>query len=150
MVRSGSTCPLTSPTQFHALHFFSVYILTIDIPNFNAESDDGGTFMVYNRWGRVGVKGQDKLHGPYMSQDSAIHEFEQKFYDKTKNAWSDRKDFICHPRSYTWLEMDYNESEKEADVHLSFSKFILGNYIILHSMCLIFTVYFSLIRCHFY
>eukprot|EP00268_Persea_americana_P066227 TRINITY_DN8966_c1_g1_i3.p1 TRINITY_DN8966_c1_g1~~TRINITY_DN8966_c1_g1_i3.p1 ORF type:complete len:312 (-),score=57.12 TRINITY_DN8966_c1_g1_i3:900-1811(-) len=72
--------------------------------------------MVYNRWGRVGVKGQDKLNGPYMSRDSVIQEFEQKFYDKTKNAWSDRKDFVCHPRSYTWLEMDYNESEKEADV----------------------------------
>lgn len=75
--------------------------------------------MVYNRWGRVGVKGQDKLNGPYMSRDSVIQEFEQKFYDKTKNAWSDRKDFVCHPRSYIWLEMDYNESEKEADVHSS-------------------------------
>ncbi|KAM3687873.1 hypothetical protein ACJW31_10G107300 [Castanea mollissima] len=80
------------------------------------ESDDGSAFMVYNRWGRVGIKGQDKLFGPYTSRDSAIQEFEQKFFAKTKNHWSTRKEFICHPKSYTWLEMDYGEQEKESDV----------------------------------
>ncbi|PIA61333.1 hypothetical protein AQUCO_00300703v1 [Aquilegia coerulea] len=80
------------------------------------ESDDGGTFMVYNRWGRVGVKGQEKLHGPYSSRDSAINEFEQKFYDKTKNNWSSRKAFVCHPRCYAWLEMDYSEKETKSVV----------------------------------
>ncbi|KAK9139326.1 hypothetical protein Scep_009007 [Stephania cephalantha] len=77
------------------------------------ESDDGKTFMVYNRWGRVGVKGQDKLHGPYTSRESAIREFELKFQAKTRNDWSSRKDFVSHPKCYTWLEMDYSESEKE-------------------------------------
>ncbi|KAL6957899.1 Poly [ADP-ribose] polymerase 2 [Sarracenia purpurea var. burkii] len=77
------------------------------------ESDDGGRFIVYNRWGRVGVKGQDKLHGPYTLRDSAIKEFEQKFLAKTNNYWSDRNDFICHPKCYTWLEMDYTDREKE-------------------------------------
>ncbi|KAL6505035.1 Poly [ADP-ribose] polymerase 2 [Orobanche gracilis] len=75
------------------------------------ESDDGGKFMVYFRWGRVGVKGQDKLNGPYTSQQAAISEFEKKFFDKTKNRWFDRKDFYSHPRSYTWLEMDYSETK---------------------------------------
>jgi len=28
-----------------------------------AESDDGSNVLVYNRWGRVGKKGQDKLQG---------------------------------------------------------------------------------------
>ncbi|KAF7121192.1 hypothetical protein RHSIM_Rhsim13G0009500 [Rhododendron simsii] len=79
------------------------------------ESDNGGRFMVYCRWGRVGVKGQDKLHGPYSSRDSAIQEFEQKFLAKTRNYWSNRKEFICHPRSYAWLEMDYTDREKESD-----------------------------------
>ncbi|KAF8392577.1 hypothetical protein HHK36_022922 [Tetracentron sinense] len=78
------------------------------------ESDDGTTFMVYNRWGRVGIKGQDKLHGPYTSRESAIQEFELKFFAKTKNQWSDRKEFIFCPGCYTWLEMDYNETEKES------------------------------------
>lgn len=73
--------------------------------------------MVYNRWGRVGVKGQDKLQGPYSSRESAIYEFTQKFYAKTRNDWSNRKDFICYPKSYTWLEMDYSE-KNEADVSL--------------------------------
>ncbi|XP_059625657.1 poly [ADP-ribose] polymerase 2 [Cornus florida] len=80
------------------------------------ESDDGGRFVVYNRWGRVGIRGQDKLHGPFTSWESAIQEFEQKFYAKTKNHWSNRKEFVCHPKSYTWLEMDYTEKEEESDV----------------------------------
>ncbi|KAK7269676.1 hypothetical protein RIF29_22410 [Crotalaria pallida] len=80
------------------------------------ESDDGDKFLVYNRWGRVGVKGQDKIHGPYTSRESAILEFEQKFLAKTKNAWSDRKSFVCHARSYAWLEMDYGGEENESTV----------------------------------
>lgn len=80
------------------------------------ESDDGGRFMVYNRWGRVGVKGQDKFYGPYTSQHSAIQEFEQKFLAKTRNYWSNRKEFICYPKCYTWLEMDYTNTEKESTV----------------------------------
>ncbi|XP_065043956.1 poly [ADP-ribose] polymerase 2-like isoform X2 [Musa acuminata AAA Group] len=75
------------------------------------ESDDGIRYMVYHRWGRVGVRGQDKLLGPYTSQEAAIHEFEKKFYDKTKNQWCLRKEFKCHPKCYTWLEMDYTDSE---------------------------------------
>ncbi|KAH9786483.1 poly (ADP-ribose) polymerase 2 [Citrus sinensis] len=42
------------------------------------ESDGGGECMVYDRWGRVGVKGQDTIFGPYNLQDTAINEFEQK------------------------------------------------------------------------
>ncbi|KAH7678691.1 poly [ADP-ribose] polymerase protein [Dioscorea alata] len=76
------------------------------------ESDDGGKFMVYNRWGRVGIKGQDKLLGPYTSVKAAINEFKTKFFDKTKNHWSGRKAFICKPKCYTWLEMDYSETDK--------------------------------------
>lgn len=76
--------------------------------------------MVYNRWGRVGIKGQDKLDGPYTSLECAIQEFEQKFYGKTKNQWSGRKDFVCYPKCYRWLEMDYSETDKESDVSFSF------------------------------
>lgn len=69
--------------------------------------------MVYNRWGRVGVRGQDKLHGPFPTRDQAIYEFEGKFHNKTNNHWSDRKNFKCYAKKYTWLEMDYGETEKE-------------------------------------
>lgn len=68
--------------------------------------------MVYNRWGRVGIKGQDKLLGPYDRVEAAINEFQTKFFDKTKNHWSGRKAFICKPKCYTWLEMDYSETDK--------------------------------------
>lgn len=84
--------------------------------SFLAESDDGKTYMVYNRWGRVGVKGQTKLLGPFTSQQAAIIEFESKFFDKTKNYWSNRKDFVCYPKYYTLLEMDYEENHKQSDV----------------------------------
>ncbi|KAK9756932.1 hypothetical protein RND81_01G130700 [Saponaria officinalis] len=77
------------------------------------EADGGGLYMVYTRWGRVGVKGQDKLFGPYSCRSSAIEEFEQKFLAKTKNCWSDRKDFVSYPKCYTWLEMDYSEKDQD-------------------------------------
>lgn len=79
------------------------------------ESDAGGTFMVYNRWGRVGAQGQDKLHGPFPTRDQAIYEFEGKFKDKTNNLWSNRKNFKCYAKKYTWLEMDYDEVDKETN-----------------------------------
>ncbi|CAO2184642.1 unnamed protein product [Urochloa humidicola] len=79
------------------------------------ESDAGGSFMVYNRWGRVGARGQDKLHGPFSTRDQAIYEFEGKFQDKTNNIWSNRKNFKCHAKKYTWLEMDYGETDKETN-----------------------------------
>ncbi|WVZ71182.1 hypothetical protein U9M48_019798 [Paspalum notatum var. saurae] len=77
------------------------------------ESDAGGSFMVYNRWGRVGARGQDTLHGPFPTRDQAIYEFEAKFQDKTNNLWSNRKNFKCYAKRYTWIEMDYGETDKE-------------------------------------
>ncbi|XP_021839258.2 poly [ADP-ribose] polymerase 2 isoform X2 [Spinacia oleracea] len=79
------------------------------------EVDGGGTYMVYNRWGRVGVKGQDKLFGPYSCRETAIQEFEQKFLAKTKNYWSNRKVFVSYPKCYTWLEMDYSEKDQDQE-----------------------------------
>lgn len=100
-------------------------ILNLSIPKLHAESDDGGKYLVYNRWGRVGIKGQDKILGPYQ-RDGAINEFVQKFYAKTKNTWSSRKAFISHPKSYTWLEMDYGENDKESTVSCDDSEFNLS------------------------
>ncbi|XP_069144296.1 poly [ADP-ribose] polymerase 2-like isoform X2 [Solanum lycopersicum] len=80
------------------------------------ENDSGGNFLVYTRWGRVGAKGGTKISGPYTSAYDATAEFESKFYDKTKNDWSNRKDFFCQPKHYTWLEMDYAETGKDSSV----------------------------------
>jgi poly [ADP-ribose] polymerase 2/3/4 len=76
------------------------------------EPDAGGSFMVYSRWGRVGTRGHAKLHGPFVTLDRAIQKFMWKFYEKTNNAWSDRKKFKCYSKKYTWLEMDYG-TDKE-------------------------------------
>ncbi|KAM0878797.1 hypothetical protein ACQ4PT_034651 [Festuca glaucescens] len=77
------------------------------------ESDAGRSFLVYNRWGRVGARGQQKLHGPFSTRDETIYEFEGKFEDKTNNAWSNRKNFKFYVKKYAWLEMDYGEVDKE-------------------------------------
>lgn len=69
---------------------------------------------VVHRWGMVGIKGQDKVHDPYSSRESAIQEFEQKFLAKTKNAWCDMNNFVSHPKSYVWLEVNYGDKEKES------------------------------------
>ncbi|XP_031496360.1 poly [ADP-ribose] polymerase 2 [Nymphaea colorata] len=79
------------------------------------ESDDHRSYMVYLRWGRVGVKGQNKLIGPYSSRVDAIKEFESKFHSKTNNCWSSRQQFISFPKYYTWLEMDYSEDADGKD-----------------------------------
>ncbi|CAK9212976.1 unnamed protein product [Sphagnum troendelagicum] len=77
------------------------------------ESHFKDKFYVYTRWGRVGVKGQDKLSGPYTS-DNAVSEFTSKFYDKTKNEWVNRSNFEAYPNKYTWLEIDF-EADKDDD-----------------------------------
>ncbi|GAU43748.1 hypothetical protein TSUD_36420, partial [Trifolium subterraneum] len=94
-------------TQYHVLQL--------------AKSDDGGNFLIYTRWGRVGKKGQDKLHD-YSSRESAIYEFKQKFLAKTKNDWSHRKKNVFYPKSYVWLETDYSGKEEESTVKESPSR----------------------------
>ncbi|KAK4728065.1 hypothetical protein R3W88_021053 [Solanum pinnatisectum] len=79
-------------------------------------NDCGGNFLVYTRWGRVGEKGETKISGPYMSANDATSEFERKFYEKTKNCWSNRKDFFCQPKQYAWLEMDYDENGEDSSI----------------------------------
>ncbi|RZC94532.1 hypothetical protein C5167_026265 [Papaver somniferum] len=46
----------------------------------------------------------------------------KKDFTPRQNLWSERKNFVCHPKLYTWLEMDYEEIESEsvADVVLAF------------------------------
>ncbi|KAI5565170.1 hypothetical protein BDE02_14G107000 [Populus trichocarpa] len=114
-------------TQYHVLeHGDSIYDATLNQTNVGnnnnkfyliqaLESNDSSKFMVYTRWGRVGIKGQDKLQGPYTSRGSAIQEFEAKFFAKTKNRWPNRKDFICHPKCYTWLETDHDMNKESSE-----------------------------------
>ncbi|KAJ3046051.1 Poly [ADP-ribose] polymerase 2 [Rhizophlyctis rosea] len=77
------------------------------------EEDNQKKYWVWNRWGRVGVDGQNKLDGP-LSLDAAKRSFEKKFHDKTKNRWEDRADFEKVAGKYFLIERDFsNEDEAE-------------------------------------
>jgi len=46
------------------------------------QDEKTGAISVWNRWGRVGVPGQNALKGP-LPKDAAIREFNSKHHDKT-------------------------------------------------------------------
>ncbi|KAI8821830.1 poly polymerase catalytic domain-containing protein [Fimicolochytrium jonesii] len=71
------------------------------------EDDANKSYYLWNRWGRVGATGQDKLE--QISLDRAIAGFKGKFRDKTKNDWDDRAEFVKHPGKYFLLERDYGD-----------------------------------------
>ncbi|XP_044951581.1 poly [ADP-ribose] polymerase 2-like [Hordeum vulgare subsp. vulgare] len=76
------------------------------------ESDDGASWMVYWRYGRVGHPGRSELRGP-TTRDQAVNLFAFKFKDKTGNDWSYRKQLSCRPDYYAWLEMDSGKCGEE-------------------------------------
>ena len=45
-----------------------------------------GKYFSWNRWGRLGEEGQNKLEA-CASEEEAIKSFSKKFKDKTKNTW---------------------------------------------------------------
>ncbi|KAM9410726.1 protein mono-ADP-ribosyltransferase PARP3-like isoform 1-T3 [Pholidichthys leucotaenia] len=69
-------------------------------------------YYSWNRWGRVGEVGQNKLDIFDKAAD-AVKEFEKKFKDKTKNNWKNRRNFVSHPGKYTLIEVD---GEQDAEV----------------------------------
>lgn len=46
------------------------------------QNESNGQIFVWNRWGRVGVPGQNALKGPFP-KDSAIRDFNNKHNEKT-------------------------------------------------------------------
>lgn len=67
--------------------------------------ENGGKFFAWNRWGRVGEDGMNKLL-PCSSKEQAISEFEKKFKEKTKNAWANRSSFKPAAGKYTIVETE--------------------------------------------
>mmetsp|Transcript_57273 Transcript_57273/g.123933 ORF Transcript_57273/g.123933 Transcript_57273/m.123933 type:complete len:480 (-) Transcript_57273:149-1588(-) len=68
----------------------------------------GDQFYTWNRWGRVGEPGQNKLE-PCLNAVSAIASFEKKFREKTSNAWSARDNFTHRDGKYDIVEMEEEE-----------------------------------------
>lgn len=73
-------------------------------------------YYVWQRWGRVGYRGQDNLVPCGADLDKAKDTFTKKFKDKTKNDWYQRKDFEKVPGKYDLLAIDYGaKGEDETD-----------------------------------
>jgi len=64
-----------------------------------------GKYYAWNRWGRVGEPGQNKLM-PCSSPDQAIKEFEKKFREKTQNNWAAKDNFKPVNGKYTIVETE--------------------------------------------
>jgi predicted DNA-binding WGR domain protein len=64
-----------------------------------------GKFYSWNRWGRVGEPGQNKL-APFPNAEGAIKDFEKKFRDKTQNSWGNISNFKAVSGKYSIVETE--------------------------------------------
>ncbi|KAG2378279.1 hypothetical protein C9374_008422 [Naegleria lovaniensis] len=75
--------------------------------------ESGSKYYVFNRWGRVGAKGQNKLTS-FGSLDKAKADFKKKFKEKTTNTWENRANFKFVKGKYDLVELDYDDDQDEA------------------------------------
>lgn len=64
-----------------------------------------GAFWTWNRWGRVGDPGQNKLM-KCGTADAAIKDFKKKFREKSANDWDNRDSFAPKKGKYTIVETE--------------------------------------------
>lgn len=67
--------------------------------------EGGGAYYAWNRWGRVGDDGQNKLL-PCSTKEQAVKEFGKKFREKTTNSWENRSSFTAVKGKYTLVETE--------------------------------------------
>ena len=75
----------------------------------------GAPYAVWFRWGRVGhINGTMlKEYDTVDDLDDAIDDFSKKFFDKTKNDFCERADFVHVPGKYDYIQRDYGADIKE-------------------------------------
>ncbi|CAF0727501.1 unnamed protein product [Brachionus calyciflorus] len=73
-------------------------------------------FLVWMRWGRVGKTGQSSVQHFGDDLNAAKDVFEKKFFDKTKNEWSDKDSFEKCPGKYDLVYKDYESAQTKDDV----------------------------------
>lgn len=82
------------------------------------QSDSGGEYYCWTRWGRVGERGQFKLM-PCATMAMAISTFNKKFGEKTGNVFLAVKNgtpFQPRKGKYTMIEIDYgNDKDDDAE-----------------------------------
>lgn len=74
---------------------------------------NGGTYYVWTRWGRVGENGANNLDNKGTDLAAAIQGFEKKFKDKTKNQWHDRDNFVKHSGKYQLVEVEEGGDDED-------------------------------------
>ncbi|XP_029686723.1 poly [ADP-ribose] polymerase 2 isoform X3 [Takifugu rubripes] len=77
------------------------------------EDDKSKFYSVWFRWGRVGKVGQNNLIECGADLNQAKDIFKKKFFDKTKNEWEHRENFMKVAGKYDIVLMDYSADEKE-------------------------------------
>src|SRR3990167_7368915 len=88
----------------------SYYTMQLIAPDANK-----GKWFIWFKWGRVGTKiGSTKL-AEFSNQPRAIKEFQDKFYQKTRNRWADYVNnvFVKYGGAYFPLEIHYEEEDKK-------------------------------------
>ncbi|KAJ3158236.1 Poly [ADP-ribose] polymerase 2 [Geranomyces michiganensis] len=76
------------------------------------KDDNADAYYVWNRWGRVGARGQTSKFDR-TSKEVAITHFKAKFQDKTRNHWDDRHNFEKKPGKYYLIERDFGDDEND-------------------------------------
>ncbi|XP_071822124.1 poly [ADP-ribose] polymerase 2-like [Apostichopus japonicus] len=79
------------------------------------EGDVKKEFHVWFRWGRVGMKGQNNLISCGTDLAKAKETFINKFWDKTRNEWSEKSKFSKVQGKYDLLKMDYSAKDEAKD-----------------------------------
>ncbi|KAB5579650.1 hypothetical protein PHYPO_G00197420 [Pangasianodon hypophthalmus] len=77
------------------------------------QDDQAQVYSVWMRWGRVGKVGQNSLVSCGADLAKAKDVFKKKFFDKTKNEWTQRANFEKVPGKYDMVFMDYSLNDKE-------------------------------------
>lgn len=81
-----------------------------------------GRYYLFYAWGRIGTNiGNKKVmeyttSGKLKNKTDAIEHFQNIFFEKTGNAWIDRKNFKKLPNHYFPIELDYDECTSKIDL----------------------------------
>ncbi|KAK8793308.1 hypothetical protein WA158_004667 [Blastocystis sp. Blastoise] len=77
------------------------------------QSLTGFTYYIFFRWGRVGDKGMQSIESHCLEDCKAA--FEKKFFDKTKNQWSELDHFKPVGGKYTYIKMKISKNDDKKD-----------------------------------
>ncbi len=81
------------------------YIIQLIISENHPTEDD--EFYVFVKWGRTGSPGQTQVRNFDDFDDAKVY-FEEKFFEKTNNKWSDKHSFVKHAKHYDMLVVNHS------------------------------------------